>query len=78
MLLQFLSSGANNIIILLLIDNDLVRVMAIVATIENLILILNLIVVWQLCRIIHAYLTTAFARILQNIGSMARATRQIG
>ena len=77
MLLQFLSPGANNIIILLLINDDLVRVMAIVAAIEDLILILNLIVVWQLCRIVHAYLATAFARILKDVRSVARASRQV-
>ena len=74
-----MSPGANNIvIILLLINDDLVRVMAIVAAVEDLVLILNLIVVWQLCRIVHAYLATAFTRILKNVRSVARAPRQVG
>ena len=53
------------------------RIVSIVATIEYLILILNLIVIWQLCRIVHAYLATTVARILHGIRvRMTHAARQ--
>jgi len=59
-LLELLASGAHELIVRLGVDDDLVRIVPIVAAVEDLILILNLTVVRQLSRVVNAYLSASF------------------
>lgn len=48
MLLELLPSGTNKIVVVLGVNDDLMSVMTIVTTVQDLVLILNLVVVRQL------------------------------
>ena len=65
-LLELLTPRSDELVVVLRINYYLVRVVAIVPAIENLILILNLVVVGELRRVVDAYLATALARVLQS------------
>lgn len=65
-LLELLTPRSDELVVVLRINDYLVRVVAIVPAIENLILILNLVVVGELRRVVDAYLATALARVLQS------------
>ena len=57
-LLEFLTPGSDELVVVLRIYDDLVRVVAIVTAIKNLVLILNLAIVGKLCRVVDAYLAS--------------------
>lgn len=60
-LLELLTSGSNELVVVLRIYDDLVRVVAIVSAIENLVLILNLAIVGKLRRVVDAYLASTLS-----------------
>ena len=60
MLLELLAPGSNELIVVLRVDNDLVRIVPVVATIQNLILVLNLIIVGKLSGVVDTYFSAPF------------------
>ena len=74
MLLELLAPGTDELIVGLGVNDNLVRIMAVVTAVQDLILVLNLIVVGKLRRVVDAYLAAAFTRILKYvIGVVATA-----
>ena len=74
MLLELLAPGTDELIVVLGVNDNLVRIMAVVTAVQDLILVLNLIVVGKLRRVVDAYLAAAFTRILKYvIGVVATA-----
>ena len=74
MLLELLAPGTDELIVVLGVNDNLVRIMAVVTAVQDLILVLNLIVVGELRRVVDAYLAAAFTRILKYvIGVVATA-----
>lgn len=65
-LLELLAPRTDELIVVLGVDDNLVRIMAVVSAVQDLILVLNLIVVGKLRRVVDAYLATALARVLQS------------
>ena len=61
MLLELLAAVADELAVVLGVNDDLMRVVAVVAAIEYLVLVLNLTVVGQLRRVVNADLAAAFA-----------------
>lgn len=60
MLLELLAPGPDQLVVVLGVNDNLVRIVAIIAAIQYLILILNLIVIRQLRRVVDAYLAPPF------------------
>lgn len=78
MLLELLPSGPDQLVVVLGVDDDLVRIVTVVAAIEDLVLILNLVVVRQLRRVVDADLAAALTRVLEDVVRVATTRRDIG
>ena len=74
MLLELLAPSADQLVVVLRVNDYLMRIVAIVAAVQYLILVLNLIVVRQLRRVVDAYLAAALPRILERVVGVARGS----